>query len=489
MNRFAERRRAFLDALPDDAMAVIPAARETTRNDDVQYPFRQDSDFFLLTGFPEPDAVAVFDPAGDERFVLFVRPRDREAEAWTGYRVGVEGARDRYGADAAFPLADLDRELRRRILGKRELWYRSGDVEHDRRVAALLAAARGHRTRHGATVPDRIVDPRSVLEDLRIVKTPAELDALRRACEISAAAHAEAMRYARPGMSEREVQAAVQFVCRAMGSERDGYPPIVASGVNATILHYTENDRLMEAGDLLLVDAGAEYRYLTADITRTFPVSGRFTPEQRAVYEVVLVAQERVLARIRPGIRFDELHRSAVRTLTEGMVELGLLPGPVDDAVGFGWYREWFFHGTGHWLGMDVHDTGAYRVDGKGRTLVPDMVFTVEPGIYVAPDREEIELAAVPYDEDELREVAYLHGGAAAKRRREERLTEAPKVRHRVPDGLRGVGVRIEDDIVVTASGHENLTRGVPVDPAAVEDLCRETPKVPRLAEPGSHRD
>ncbi len=476
--RFSERRAQFTDHI-GAGIAVIPAATLTGRNADTDHPFRQDSDFYFLTGFPEPDAVAVFDPTHDaERYVLFVRPRDPEREAWDGKRAGVVGAVEDHGADAAYTIDRLERFLRDRMRGHDTLWY-SLNGRLDSTVLSVFGAARAHRERAGVVTPVRIADPTAVLHEMRLVKTPAELDALRRACDISADGHAEAMRYARPGMNERQVQAALEFVFRAQGSERDGYPPIVASGPNAVILHYVENDRTMNDGDLLLIDAAAEYGYFSSDITRTFPVGGRFTPAQRTLYDIVLAAQEATIAHSAPGVRFRELHDIAVRSLTEGMVDVGLIPGPVDDAIDHGWYRAFYFHGTGHWLGMDVHDAGAYAIDGESRALVPGMCFTVEPGIYVAPDKATIELPILPYDMETERDLAYLDP-AGARKQLAERRAAADHVHHTVPQEFLGIGIRIEDDIVITADGHENLTRSVPVDPDEIEALCAEDPMLPR---------
>jgi Xaa-Pro aminopeptidase len=274
----------------------------------------------------------------------------------------------------------------------------------------------------------------------------------------------------------------MEFTFRSLGAVREAYPSIVASGNNTCILHYIENDREMENGDLLLVDAAAEIGHLSADITRTFPVNGTFTPPQRAIYELVLAAQEAVIDACKPGLPYSEMHTIAVGILTEGMVDLELLPGPVDDAIAFGWYREFYFHGTGHWLGMDVHDAGTYRVDGKGRPLEPGMAFTVEPGIYVARDKATIELHNEPFDADEERDLAYLEGAAEAKSIIAERKEAAAAVQHQVPEQFLGIGVRIEDDLLVTDNGVENLTRGVPVDPDEIEALAGQRATVPHPA-------
>ena len=461
-----------------DGIAVIEAARETVRNHDVHHMFRQDSDFYFLTGFAEPDSVAVIDPNNDtEPYVLFVRPKDPEREAWDGRRAGTQGAVDDYGADAAFPIADLADELRRRLSGRSAVWYDGRDP----RVLGAIDAARGHQLRSGIPAPTTTVSAAAALHELRLIKTPDEIAALRRACAISAEAHAEAMRFAGPGIGELEVQGALEYVFRQRGSHHDGYPAIVASGPNAVILHYTENDRVMQGGDLLLIDAGAEYDYFSADITRTFPVGGTFTAPQRALYDVVLAAQEESMAACVPGRPFSDIHDIAVRSLTTGMVELGLIPGPVDDAVAFGWYRPFYFHGTGHWLGMDVHDAGAYKVDRRGRLLEPAMAFTVEPGAYVAPEQETVMLHRLEWDATVEAENAYALGAAAAKTDLEERREAAASLNHAVPEAFRGIGIRIEDDVLTTTDGYEILTRGVPVDPDEIEALCAERSSLPRM--------
>lgn len=480
MDRYSQRRSEFFDAI-GDGLAVIPAGRETVRNNDVHHTFRQDSDFHFLTGFPEPESVAVFDPAHDDGYVLFVRPRDREMEAWNGRRAGVEGAIERYGADAAYPLSDLEGVLRERLRGKTTLYYSTGTHQLDDRIQHLLNGARSYQSRAGVPAPDRIFDTSAVLHEMRLRKSPDELAALRTACMVSAEAHAEAMRFAQPGVTEREIQAVLEYVFRSMGAVHDGYPSIVASGPNAVILHYTENERTVEDGDLLLIDAGAEYDYMSADITRTFPVGGSFTAPQRAVYDMVLAAQDAVIAQAQPGTPFSNLHEIAVEVLAEGLVAIGLLPGPVEDAIAFGWYREFYFHGTGHWLGYDVHDAGAYRLDRAGRPLEPGMAFTVEPGVYVAPDRRELELWSVEYDPIELTDLGYLRGTTGAKSETESRREGLEPLKHKVPAEFLGIGIRIEDDVAVTESSIEILSRGVPVAPDEIEALCAEDSRLPRL--------
>jgi Xaa-Pro aminopeptidase len=474
-----DRRLRFAEAI-GDAIAVIPAGAEQTRNDDVHHPFRQNSDFFFLTGFEEPDAVAVIDPSAPaEQFVLFVRPRDREQEIWNGYRAGVDGAKERHGADAAYPVSEFDAELRRRLVGRARVVLPFAQHEFRSRVAGLVAGVAGLAERFGRTVPTELVDAMPALSELRLRKTEAELAQLRVACQLSGEGHAEAMRFTQPGRTEAQVQAAMEYVWRAQGSSREGYGSIVAAGRHACVLHYTENDGVIGDGDLVLIDAAAEYGYFSSDITRTFPANGRFTGPQRAVYDVVLAAQRASLERCRVGGTVRDIHQASVDTLTAGMIDLGLLPGTADEAVRMHLYREYFMHGTSHWLGLDVHDAGAYGVDGKPRPLEAGMTFTVEPGLYVDPDRETVELTMFEYDIDEWLERRMTLGVAKAKELEEQERASAPKVTHPVPAELRGIGVRIEDDIAVTEHGYENMSADVPTDPDAVEALCSESPHIP----------
>jgi Xaa-Pro aminopeptidase len=476
---FIERRRRFAEAI-GDGLAIIPAAPETVRNNDVSHPFRQHSDFFFLTGFDEPDAVALFNPAhAKERFALFVRPRDREMEIWTGHRAGVEGAVASYGADVAYPVDQLDSKLREYATERPTLFYRLGNPAFDGRIIRLVSELRAARSR-GFTPPMRVEDPGPIVHELRLRRSPAELARQRRACHISRDAHIEAMRYARPGLHEYQVQAAVEFVFRSEGSPRDAYPSIVASGPNACILHYVENQRRMVDGDLLLIDAGCEYGYHASDITRTFPVNGRFTGPQRAIYEVVLAAHLAAIAAAGPGVPYEAIHEVARRVIAEGLVDLGLLPRGVADSLAMHHYREFFMHGTGHWLGMDVHDVGDYRVRRQSRRLEPGMVFTVEPGIYVDPARESVTFHLREYSEEEMWERRLRLGMTAAKKLEEQEKAKAGTVTHPIPEALRGIGVRIEDDILVTADGIENLTAGTPKTVQDVERACAETSRLPR---------
>jgi Xaa-Pro aminopeptidase len=407
---------------------LLPAADEKTRNSDSEYLFRQDSDFAYVTGFDEPTGCALL--FGDGRYVLFVRPKDPEREIWTGRRAGVEGAKAEYGASEAFPVSELDTRLATLLDGAGTVWFRLGaDPGWDARLGRTLNDLR-LRARTGAAAPQRIADPGLVLHEMRLFKSEAELAALRKAAEITAEAHLSAMRDGQPGRREYQVQAEIEYAFRRRGGTGPGYGTIVAAGANSTILHYRAGEDELRDGDVCLVDAGGEYGFYTADVTRTFPISGSFTRAQRAAYEVVLAAQEKGIAATRPGATVDEVHDLVVRELTEGMVRLGLLQGDPAERIADKSYRKYYMHRTSHWLGMDVHDVGAYHVGGKPRPLEPGMVLTVEPGLYVAKD------------------------DAAA------------------PEGLRGVGIRIEDDLLVTAAGNVNLTASTPKAPDEVEACC-----------------
>ena len=475
---FADRRQRLAEAV-GDGIAVIPGAREVARNADTDYEFRQSSDFYFLTGFDEPDAVLVLNPAhAKERYVLFVRPRDREMEIWNGHRAGVEGAIATYGADTAYTIDQLDDKLRELAIDRPAVFYHLGNPAYDTRMIRLIDALRAVRTR-GFVTPTRIEDPAPIVAEMRLRRSPAELARQRRACEISRDAHAEAMRFCRPGMHEYEVQAALEFVFRMGGSPRNGYPSIVASGPNACILHYHENTRRMADGDLVLIDAACEWGYHSADITRTFPVGGRFTAPQRAVYQVVLDAQLAAIAACRPGNRYVDIHDAARRGLTEGLVRLGVLPRGIAESLAMHHYREFYMHGTGHWLGMDVHDVGDYRIRGESRRLEPGMVLTVEPGLYFDPARESVTYHLREYSEDEMWERRYRLGAAAARKIEDEEKARAEKVTHPVPREYRGIGVRIEDDILITADGCEVLTAGTPKTVEEVERTCAEAPRLP----------
>jgi Xaa-Pro aminopeptidase len=429
---FAARRDAFMQAIGPRAVAVVSSLPERLRNGDAFHVFRQHSDVYYLTGFVEPDTVVVLRPGAEtDRIVMFVRPRDPEMETWDGRRAGLEGAKERYGADAAYGIAELETQLWQLLANHDELHYSLGlDAHMDGIVASAIARLRKTEKR-GRRPPRAVVDPRVALHELRLRKRPEEFAALRKAAEISADAHVLAMKTGRPGAFEHEVEAVIDYTFRKHGGTGPGYNTIVGAGENATILHYTENRCAIADGDLVLVDAGCEYNHYTADITRTWPANGRFSPIQRDVYALVLAVQKSAIALAKPGATIDEIHDHCVRGLTQGMIDLGLLTGTADDRIDDQSYRRFYMHGTSHWLGLDVHDAGAYTVDGKARPLEPGMVITVEPGLYVAIDADG------------------------------------------VPDKLRGIGIRIEDDIAITADGHDVLTAKCPKEIEDLEAACR----------------
>jgi Xaa-Pro aminopeptidase len=426
---FKQRRAAFMAGI-GAAVAVLPSAPVAIRSNDVEFVYRQDNDFYYLTGFAEPESVALFAPGSkDAEFVLFVRPRDRERETWTGRRSGVEDAILEYGADKAYTIDDLDRVLPGYLESAERVYYPLGNNQRmNDRMLKLVRDAQAMRQRTGSG-PVAMFDPRELIHESRLKKRPEELDAMRRAIAISAEAHKAAMRRARGGMMEWEIEALVDYEFRSRGAAGPSYPSIIASGPNAAILHYIHNDRRMEGGELLLIDAGCEYDFYASDVTRTFPVRARFSPLQRELYSIVLEAQRRGIEAVRPGVRFDDVHDAALRVLVEGMIRLGLVKGPLDDALKTGTYRRYYMHRSSHWLGMDVHDVGLYRVGGNSRVLEPTMVLTVEPGIYIAAD-----------DED-------------------------------APEEMRGIGIRIEDDVLVTSDGHEVMTAAVPKTIDEIEAL------------------
>ena len=423
--------RRMRELSPEPAVAVIPGMPVATRNNDVEHAYRPHSDLFWLTGFEEPEAVAVLSTSGDKPFTLFVRPRDKEREIWTGRRAGVVGAVNGYGADQAFEIEKLDAELPKIVGAARTLFYRFGgdDAEFDARMSRMLRTLRA-RARTGVNAPARIDDPGQILHELRLRKEPREIDVLRKAVEQTRRGHLACMKAGRPGSHEYELHGLLEREFRHGGGRGWGYYPIVAAGENATVLHYNDNRVQIRDGELVLIDAGAEYDLYTADVTRTFPASGRFSEPQRACYQLVLDAADACIAATKPGETIDGLHDKAVRVLTEGMVKLGLLSGNVDQLIKENAYRRYYMHRTSHWLGLDVHDVGSYAVDGRPRPLEAGMVFTIEPGLYIAKDDES------------------------------------------APEPLRGIGIRIEDDILVTRDSHENLTVSIPRTVKDVEAAC-----------------
>jgi len=420
----------------EGSVALLLGARPATRSHDTQYPFRQDSDFWYLTGFNHPQAVAVLRTDGGVPYTLFVEPRNREAETWTGYRPGTEGAKRDYGADEAFEIGDFEKELPGILSKAKQIYHMLGrERDLDGKLAEILGDMR-LRSRQGFEPASIIADPRSLLHEMRLRKETAELEimrraAMRRAATITAEAHREAVGLLRDGRFEYELAAMLEYTFHRLGASGPAYTTIVGSGTNATTLHYTANDKQLVSGELVLIDAACELDGYASDVTRTYPVDGSMEGPARALYEVVFTAQEASLQACRPGATLDEIHDSAVRSLVEGLVDLGLLRGDVDELIAEESYRPYYMHRTSHWLGLDAHDVGTYTVGGKPRVLEPGMVFTVEPGLYIADDDKSAE--------------------------------------------FRGIGVRIEDDVVITADGHENLTAAIPRHPADLEAWIRDS--------------
>jgi Xaa-Pro aminopeptidase len=420
----------FMRRLPANAVAIIPSSLEATRSNDTQYRYRQNSDFFYLTGFDEPESIAVIAPSREQKYTLFVRPRDPEREIWDGRRAGVDGARERFGADEAFTIEEFKEKLTDILNGAASLFYRIGDgnPELDQTIINQIARMRS-MGRRGIAPPEAIIDTGSILHEMRLIKTDDEIELMQRAADIAAEAHRIAMQEARPGVKEYEIEALIEYHFRRNGCAAPAYNSIVGGGANATILHYINNDAELRDGELLLIDAGAEYQGYASDITRTFPVNGRFTEAQRDIYELVLEAQRVCIEMTRPGVTMDELHKRSVEILTEGMVRLGLLQGETEKLIEEEKYKQFYMHRLGHFLGMDVHDVGRYQINGEARPLEPGIVITVEPGIYIAPDTKDI------------------------------------------PERYSGIGVRIEDDVLVTAEGYRVLTSRAPKEVEEIEKL------------------
>jgi Xaa-Pro aminopeptidase len=411
------------------SVAIIPAAREATRSNDTQYRFRQDSDFYYLTGFEEPDAIAVIAPASPHKYTLFVRPRDPEQEIWVGRRAGVEGAKSEFGAEESFPVAEFETRLQDILDGAEKLYYRLGAYSDlDDAIIKKIASMRA-LNRKPIHPPRTIVDPATIVHEMRVLKSTEEIELMQRAADIAAEAHVEAMKAVRPGMKEYEVEALIEQIFRRAGAAGPSYTSIVGAGANATVLHYINNDGELRDGELLLVDAGAEYKGYASDITRTFPINGRYSKAQREIYDLVLETQMACVEMVRPGVTHDEIKSHSVELLTAGMVKLGLLKGEPAELIKEEKYKQFYMHGLGHMLGIDVHDVGLYYHDQESRALEAGVVMTVEPGIYIAPDTKDI------------------------------------------PEQYLGIGVRIEDDVLCTANGPRVLTTGVPKDVGEIEAL------------------
>lgn len=423
------QRRARALAALGDGVLVIPGAQIRYRSRDTEYRFRPDSELFYLTGLVEPDALAVLKGGDEPSFVVFVRERDPEAEQWSGERLGPERAQERTGADAAYPIADLEKELAPLLIGPARIHYRMGaDARADRIVLDALARGRARGARKG-TGPRGVIDPGEVLDDLRLIKDEGEIARLRAAASITVAAFEAALAATRPGVGEWEIEAVLDGAFRRAGGDGPGYDTIVGGGANGCVLHYVENRSVLGADDLVLVDAGAGFGLYHADITRTWPVGGRFSAEQRAVYDVVERARAAGVAATRPGATIGAVHDAAVAAMVAGLIDLGVLQGDPAELAREDKHKPWFPHQTSHWLGLDVHDPGDYARAGAARVLEPGMVFTVEPGLYFPPGAE----------------------GAAAR--------------------FAGIAVRLEDDVLVTPSGCENLTGALPTDPDRIAAL------------------
>ena len=427
---FARRRKTLMAHMEPNSIAIVPAAPERPRSRDTEYHYRQDSDFLYLSGFEEPKAVLVLIPGREHgEYVLFVRERNREREIWDGYRAGPEGACSEFEADDAFPIDDIDDILPGLLEGKQRVYYAMGkDSEFDKHVMDWVNTIRD-KVRSGATPPGEFLDLSHFLNDMRLFKSAAELRVMKEAGEISARAHVRAMKASKAGVMEYQLEAEILHEFQMSGARFPAYNTIVGGGKNGCILHYIENSAPLKSGDLVLIDAGCELDYYAADITRTFPVNGKFSPEQKALYEICLQAQLEAIAECKPGKHWNDPHEATVRVITEGLVKIGLLEGDVNELIKGEAYKEFYMHRAGHWLGMDVHDVGDYKVGGEWRVLEPGMVMTVEPGIYVAPDNE------------------------------------------RVAKKWRGIGIRIEDDVVITKDGNEVLTKDVPKTVAEIEAL------------------
>ncbi len=428
---YAERRETFM-ARMGQGIAIIPAAPQSIRSNDVEYRFRQHNDLLYLTGFAEPNSLCALLPHnGRERFVLFVQPRDREKETWTGRRYGIEGAREVFGADAAYPIERAKDVLSGHLGQTDKVFFAPGrDDRMNVLIHELIEASRAARARTGRGVVS-LVDPGEILHEMRLYKSAGELGLMRAAVEATTRAHMAAMREVREGTWEYELEALVEYYFRSAGGSGTAYPSIVASGSNSTILHYTQNDRCMHDGDLVLIDAGAEFDSYCSDVTRTFPVGMSYLPSQRRVYDAVLRAQKEGIAMVRPGTSMEEVHQRVTELLVEGLLGMGLLSGSGSELIEKGEYSRFYMHRTGHWLGLDVHDVGHYRVDDVSRPFEPGMVLTVEPGLYIGDDLPDV-------------------------------------------GDYRGIGVRIEDDVLVTEEGHEVLSEAIPKEVDDIEAIRRD---------------
>jgi Xaa-Pro aminopeptidase len=431
-----EQLKRFIEQMEPNSVAIIPAAHEATRSYDTEYKFRQDSDFWYLTGFPEPDAIAVIDPESKTPYTLYVRPRDLEMETWFGRREGTEGAVKKYNADRSFSIEKFDGDIGKLIDGHEKLYYRFAvDKTLDQKILGYLTEQRVRRLKT-AYPPHTIIDPTPILGEMRLHKSPDEVDMMQRAATIAAEAHIVAMKKVKPGMNEGQVEAIMEAYMKDKGANGVAYNSIIGGGDNATILHYVENNMPLRDGDLILIDAGAEYRGYASDITRTFPVNGKYSKAQREIYDVVLDVQEKCIEYTKTGNTVRGRQEFSIELLTEGMKKLGLLKGTTKELIKKKAYMKYYMHGVGHYLGLDVHDAGRYFTDQQAKNskpFAPGMVLTVEPGLYIPPDDKS------------------------------------------APAKYRGIGVRIEDDVLVTEDGNRNLTSKVPKDPDEIEALMAKS--------------
>ena len=429
MNPYRERREKLAQQMAA-GVAVIPTASEQLRNRDSHYPFRHDSYFYYLSAFPEPEAVLVLVVAETTQSILFCREKNLEREIWDGYRYGPDGAREAFGFDAAYPIEMLDAMLPKLLANQPSLFFDLGaDASWDTRVVGWLNSVR-NEARNGVTAPTGIRDVRALLDEMRLFKDPHELDTMRRAADISGGAHRRAMQACGPGRWEYEIEAELLHEFRRHGAQAPAYTPIVAGGANACVLHYVSNNAQLAAGDLLLIDAGCELDGYAADITRTFPVAGKFSAVQKDCYELVLAAQTAALEKVKVGCHWNEPHEAALRVLVQGMIDFKLCAGSLDAVIESGDYKRFYMHKTGHWLGMDVHDVGDYKQGGNWRALAPGMMLTVEPGLYVRPD-------------------------------------------DKVPESFWNIGIRIEDDVLVTQGACEVITHAAPRTVTEIEAVMQ----------------
>jgi len=431
-SEFIKRRKSLMEQVGNGNIALIASANNQTRNRDVEFPFRQDSDFYYLTGFNEADSLAVFIPGRAQgEYILFCREFDQKKALWEGAHAGLEGATQHYAADDSFPIDDMDEILPGLLENKNKVFYPMGrDSELDHQLLEWITHIR-KQSRNGVNAPGELVSLEHLLHEMRLFKTAAELELMQQAADISAQAHKRAMQYCQPGRYEYQIEAELIHEFIHHGLRYVAYPSIVAGGHNACVLHYINNHDKLKAGDLLLIDAGVECDHYAADITRTFPVSGKFSPAQKQLYQLVLDAQYAAIEQIKPGNPWNLAHDVSVEVLTQGLVKLGLLKGCVSELIKNEAYKQFYMHRIGHWLGMDVHDVGDYKVDGQWRLLEAGMVLTIEPGLYIPADCKTVDKQ------------------------------------------WRGIGIRIEDDVLVTQQGHRVLTDTVPKEMSQIEDLMR----------------